>query len=97
MDSVMTNAGSHMSKRKVVYWWVGPATGAIVSAIVTVIVVIWEWIENPGGIFRSQCGTNWQFVLDTAVSWIVPTFVYVTLIASTLLIAWHFVKRYRGR
>ena len=93
----MSNAGSHKSKRKFAYWWVGPATGAIVSAIVTVIVVIWEWVENPGGIFRSPGGTNWQFVLDTAISWIVPTFVYVTLMVSLLLLAWHFVKWYRGR
>lgn len=79
------------------YWWLGPATGAIVSAIVTIIIVTWEWLENPGGIFRSELGTNWQFVFDTAVSWIVPTFIYVTVMTSITQVAWHFLKKYRDR
>jgi hypothetical protein len=77
-------------------WWLGPVTGAVVSATVTAIVVAWEWIENPGGIFRSELGTNWQFVSDTAISWFVPTLVYVTVIVSVSQAAWHFVKRYQG-
>lgn len=93
MDPVMTNTQSHTAKGTLRRWWIAPATGALVSAIVTVIVVIWEWIENPGGIFHSELGTNWQFVSDTAISWFVPTLVYVTVIVSVSQLAWHFVKK----
>jgi hypothetical protein len=93
----MTNTLSHNAKGASTRWWLGPVTGAFVSATVTVIVVIWEWIENPGGIFRSELETNWQFISDTAISWFVPTFVYVAVIVSVSQLAWHFVKKYRGR
>ena len=88
---------SNTSKATPGYWWIGPAVGASVSSLVTLIVVIWEWLENPGGIFRNEAGTNWKFIFDTAISWFVPTFIYVAVIASALHLAWYFVKRYRGR
>ena len=71
--------------------------GGAVSAMVTAIVVVWEWVENPGGIFRTEIGTNWQFILDTAISWFVPTFVYVAVIVSVSQWAWHSVKRHKDR
>jgi hypothetical protein len=73
-------------------WWLGLAAGAAISSTVTVIIVIWEWLENPGGIFRNELGTNWNFVFDTAISWLVPTFVYSALVASGLHIAWSVVR-----
>jgi len=97
LDSAMTNTRGHNAKGASAYWWIGPATGVFLSVTVTVIVVIWELIENPGGIFRSELGTSWQFVSDTAISWFVPTFVYVTVIVSVSHLAWHFVKKNRGR
>ena len=57
----------------------GLKTGLVISAAVTIFVTLWEWIENPGGIFHDTDGTNWNFVLDTAVSWIWPTFLYGAL------------------
>ena len=66
--------------------------GAVVSTAVTVIVVIWEWLENPGGIFHNELGTNWNFVVDTAISWFVPTFVYAALLVSGLHIAWSVLR-----
>ena len=78
-------------------WWVGLATGAVVSATVTLIVVAWEWVENPGGIFRSETGTNWNFVCDTAISWFVPTFVYAAIVASVAHLAWQLIKKHRRR
>ena len=72
-------------------------TGTFVSATVTLIVVVWELIENPGGIFRNEHGTNWQFVFDTAISWFVPTLVYAAVIVSIAQLLWHFVKKYRDR
>ena len=79
------------------FWWLGIAAGAAVSSAVTVIVVIWEWIENPGGIFHSEVGTNWEFVLDTAISWFVPTFVYVAIFASVSHLAWSVVRKRRRK
>lgn len=55
--------------------------GAAVALIVTVVICVWEWIENPGGIFRGDDGTNWGFVFDTATSWLVPTFFYAVVFA----------------
>jgi len=78
-------------------WWLGLAVGAIVSSSVTVIVVIWEWLENPGGIFHSGAGTNWRFIFDTAMSWFIPTFVYATIIASVLHLAWSLIEKRRHK
>ena len=93
----MTNTPSHVPNGASTHWWLGPLAGTLISATVTVFVVTWEWIENPGGIFRDELGTNWEFVSDTAISWFVPTFVYVAAIVSASQLAWHFVNKYRGR
>ena len=82
-------------------WWLGLAAGAAISSTVTVVIVVWEWLENPGGIFRGESGTNWGFVFDTAISWFVPTFIYAALFASALHLAWSVARavflRLRGR
>jgi hypothetical protein len=78
------------------FWWLGLAAGAAASSVVTVVVVIWEWLENPGGIFRNELGTNWLFIYDTAISWFVPTFIYLAVIASAVHLTWWIVRR-RGR
>jgi hypothetical protein len=67
--------------------------GALIAAGVTVIMVIWEWLENPGGIFRSENGTNWGFVFDTATSWFIPTFIYAAVVAFVAYSAWLALRR----
>lgn len=74
-------------------WWFGPVTGVAVSLAVTLFVVTWEWLENPGGIFRGEAGTNWGFVLDTAISWFVPVFVSAAVLVSALQLLWWLVSR----
>jgi hypothetical protein len=64
------------------FWSFGIAIGIAVSLTVTAFVTSWEWIANPGGIFRDTNGTNWQFVYDTAISWLIPTFLYTALATS---------------
>jgi len=64
------------------FWSFGIGIGTSVSLAVTVFVTSWEWIANPGGIFRDANGTNWQFVYDTAISWLIPTFLYTAVAAS---------------
>jgi hypothetical protein len=82
---MMKNDSAEQKPRR---WWLGLAVGAAVSAAVTLVITIWEWLENPGGIFHDETGTRWNFVVDTAVSWFVPTFIYVAVIASALHLAW---------
>ena len=55
-------------------------TGTLVAVLVTSTVTLWEWIENPGGIFHGTEGTNWRFVLETAISWLVPTLFWATIV-----------------
>jgi hypothetical protein len=60
----------------------GLLSGAAIAFAVTLVVSVWEWLENPGGIYRGPDGTNWAFVYDTAISWLAPTFPYAATIAS---------------
>ena len=79
------------------FLWFGIATGAVMSFAVTLIVVVWEWLENPGGIFHNKNETNWGFVIDTAISWFVPTFIHFAVIASIGHLLWSAIrKRRRG-
>lgn len=58
------------------------AIGFVVATLITIIITAWEWIENPGGIFRGPNGTNWQFVFETATSWFIPSFVSIVVVAA---------------
>jgi hypothetical protein len=70
--------------------------GLTSAFILTLIITIWEWIENPSGIFHNGKGTNWTFVYDTAISWFVPTFINVTVISAIVyflfIVINHFYK-----
>jgi len=79
------------------FWLFGIVTGAFISATVTLIVVVWEWLENPGGIFHNADGTNWGFVFDTAISWLVPTFICTAVIALILHLGWSAIRRRRSK
>lgn len=50
----------------------------------------YDWQLNPGGIFRGPCGTNWQFVFDTTLSWFTP--IVLTAFPLTLVILWGYGK-----
>jgi hypothetical protein len=77
-------------------WVFGIMTGAATSAVVTLVIVVWEWLENPGGIFHNADGTNWGFVFETATSWFVPTFIYVAALAVALHLGWSVWRRRSG-
>ncbi|MGI9265524.1 MAG: hypothetical protein ACR2QU_11395 [Gammaproteobacteria bacterium] len=80
------------------FWSFGIALGSVVSLLVTAFVTAWEWIENPGGIFRDEAGTNWQFVYDTAISWLLPTFLYVAMASAIVHLMVSGIRRFfRGR
>ena len=71
-----------MSNRSGKFWRFGTVVGLVVALVVTSFFTLWAWLSNPGGIFRDEAGTNWQFVVETAMSWFIPTFVAVTVIAG---------------
>jgi hypothetical protein len=75
------------------FWLIGIFTGLFLSMTITLVIVSWELIENPGGIFRDQNGINWNFVYDTAESWFIPTFIYVVVIASVAHLSVTLIKR----
>ena len=72
------------------FWSFGLTLGIISAFTITFIFTLWEWLENPSGIFHDQNGTNWNFVYDTAISWFIPTFVSVTVIGAVI----HFVIKW---
>ncbi|MFT5788444.1 MAG: hypothetical protein ACI8SJ_000547 [Shewanella sp.] len=69
----------------------------IFSVIVTLVIVLWEWLENPGGIFRGDNGTQWHFVYDTAISWFVPTLIYSLAVVFIAALLFSTIKRYQAR
>jgi hypothetical protein len=71
----------------------GVLTGSIISIIITIFNTLWEWIENPGGIFHDSDGTRWRFVFDTAVSWLWPTFVNWTSIGILIYLIYTFARQ----
>jgi len=71
----------------------GVPTGSIISIIITIFNTLWEWIENPGGIFHNSDGTRWRFVFDTAVSWLWPTFVNWTSIGILIYLIYTFARQ----
>lgn len=40
-----------------------------------------DWRLNPSGIFRSAEGTHWSIVLKTGMSWFLPVFLLVGVVA----------------
>ncbi|GAB5500760.1 MAG: hypothetical protein PsegKO_30710 [Pseudohongiellaceae bacterium] len=64
------------------FWIFGPAMGVAIAALLTLIFTLWNWVENPGGIFHDASGTHWRFVYDTAASWFLPTLIPVTIAAA---------------
>jgi hypothetical protein len=63
-------------------------TALAVAVVLAAFFTAWDWIENPGGIFRDTRGTNWRFVFGTARSWFVPVFL-ATFSGSLLLCLIH--------
>jgi len=76
-------------------WLFGVALGAAIALIVTLTVTIGEWHENPGGVFQGPEGINWRNVAETAGSWFIPTFLFVTAVCVGLILAWTTIRRLR--
>lgn len=74
-------------------WVFGLIAGACIATVVTVVITAWEWLENPAGIFHDANGTNWQFIMATAISWLIPTFMHATVVAAAIHLLWGFIHR----
>ena len=61
---------------------VGIVLGLAIAVVFALVICVWEWIENPGGIFHDANGTNWQFVYDTGISWLIPMFPTFAILAG---------------
>jgi hypothetical protein len=66
----------------------GLAIGVAVSILVSTVASLSEWVANPGGSFHDDDGTNWHFVLETAWSWLIPTFMYTVVAVSIVHLLW---------
>ena len=62
----------------------GLVTSVVSATLAAGIFSVWDWVENPGGIFHDATGTNWNFVYDTAISWFIPTLLQ-SFVPATLL------------
>ncbi len=89
MPHAMKTALKHFSS----WWSFGLVSGARIACCVTSFVTVWEWIENPGGIFRGAEGT---FVYETAMSWPAPTFPYAAVAASAMHLVYSGIRSARS-
>jgi hypothetical protein len=78
------------------FWSFGLSVGFISAFILTFIITLWEWLENPAGIFHNDNGTNWFFVYETAKSWFVPTFINVTVFSAVAHLLLSLIKRLKN-
>ena len=78
------------------FWRFGICVCAIVATTVTLIATTWELAEAPPGIYYSDNGVNWGFVLDTAISWFVPVFLFsiaITMLLAVMRWLWQLYKQ----
>ncbi len=68
-------------------WLLGGLVGTLVGLIVALAMSYVDWQHNPQGIFHDELGTNWDMVLETAVSWFVPV-ALITFVLSVAIHSW---------
>ena len=78
-------------------WSFSLTIGLIFALILTLIIVVWELIENPGEIYFNNNGINWKFIYDLTISWFVPTFIYATVIVAIAQIIFSGIKRLKKK
>ena len=78
-------------------WLFGLKAGTVAALLLSLVMTAWDWLENPGGIFHGPGGTQWGFVAETAISWLVPTFFYAAAFAAVGHLLWTAIQRRRAR
>ncbi|MDA0682956.1 MAG: hypothetical protein O2797_05265 [Bacteroidetes bacterium] len=61
--------------------------GLVIAIMVSSVVTVMQWWDNPGDVFHSVDGTNWPFVWDTWLSWFSPTLLWSVGIALAFMAA----------
>ncbi len=56
----------------------------------------YDWWFNPGGLFRGPEGTAWNFVFDTASSWLLPGLATLCPLAFLAHLTYSAIKQYLG-
>jgi len=74
-----------MGKKKTRPWKLILLDGVAVGLAVAVIMTYLDWRTNPGGIFLNVDGTNWRVVMETALSWFIPTAAIVSALSALRL------------
>ncbi len=68
---------------------IGLALGFLLAVLFSGI----EWWNNYSGLFRDASGTNWEMVYETALSWFLPTLLFVAPLAAGGHLLFGFVKK----
>ena len=68
-------------------WYIGAVAGIFAGLLVSVPMTIMDWRLNPSGLFRNEQGTDWNIVLETALSWFWPVALPV-LVATVIVHSW---------
>lgn len=71
--------------------------GLLVAVVLSTIVTIVEWWQNPGGIYRAATGTDWRIVWETWTSWFVPTLLTVFAVGVAVVLVLFLIGRITGR
>ncbi len=79
------------------FWAFGLLAGLLTSVVITAVFTTLDWIRNYGELFRDETGTHWNIVFETATSWALPTFLYVTVIAAVFHLVFNLLRRLLGR
>ncbi len=54
----------------------------VIAFVMALIMSIWNWFENPNGIFHNNIETNWSFVYETFISRFTPALIYSFVLIS---------------
>ncbi len=71
----------------------GIAIALLVAVFVAGVMTFMDWRLNPAGIFRTDAGTDWTRVAETAASWFFPTAVIAGIITVPVSLWLSFLAR----
>lgn len=71
-------------------WRLAATIGLLTGLVVSTTMTFMDWRLNPGELFRSEGGTDWTVVAETALSWFGPVGLVTFLAAAVVLysVAW---------
>ena len=52
-----------------------------IATLLALTMTLLDWIKNPTQLFHNDQGTNWDIVLETALSWFWPSLTYLLMLS----------------